>query len=250
MSDKGFDVPVFDNDWTDMGLTGPAKGSSRRGNGEGNGVTGPVGGRGNSLKVPDGYASHAVGDGGVGGPKDKRESERLDRKVETDGVRKREIVRLADSRHGLSLDELMMVLRYLPKGFLGLYMALIDRGVGERALGSGSGAGNGLAVQDSGRSVAGLGQVSSGVVQKRGGAKKGKKPSGGNSSIQFKSQPAIDERGRIDRKLRTVGRQMAAFMADDVSDVARRVCGGKCKKIGESDWLFCPRCGGPMIEQD
>lgn len=245
MSDKGFDVPVFDNDWTGMGLVGdgPVKGSSVK-------RETIVTDGGNSLKVPDGYASHAVGDGGVGGPKDFAESNRLDEAARVSGVKKKEIAGLADSRHGLSLDELLMVLRYLPKGFLGLYMALIDRGVGERALGSGSGAGNGLAVPDSGRAVAGLGQVASGVVQKRGGAKKGKKPSGGNGSLEFANKGAIDYRSKTDRKLRAIGREMSTYLGDDVSVGGVRVCAGKCKRIGESDWIYCPRCGGPMAERD
>ena len=232
------------NDWTNMGLTNSPNA------GAGTGTGGRRGGL-NALGVE--YKSHAVGDGGVGGPKDETESRRLDDASEKGKVKRKELAKIADRQQGVSIEELSMILRYLPKEFLNGYMSLIDAGVGERNLGSGGGAGNSNVVFGSGKKKSVLGSPVSEVVGTISSAVKEKGQ--GNRKVPIKSEAAVAFRGTINRKLRGMLRDIQTFL--DANDrqgkskgaVTRR-CGGKCKRYGDPDFLYCPNCGAPMIDID
>lgn len=55
---------------------------------------------------------------------------------------------------------------------------------------------------------------------------------------------------KIDKRLRGIAREVLASLNATDLNSCLRVCSGRCKKIGDSEWIYCPRCGGPMAELD
>jgi hypothetical protein len=154
---------------------------------------------------------------------------------------------LIDKR--LGVEEVEMLIRYLPRDFLLAYLRLVDAGAGERSLGSGRGMGSGSGKELGARSGV---QVKSEVKDFRGGAKgsAGGKSSSANG-MPIKSEEAIDDRKKIDKRLRQLGREIKALLVSRENDgeerpVLRRRCIGLCKRLGDQDHLFCSNCGGPM----
>lgn len=173
---------------------------------------------------------------------------------------KRKDIEREVARAGLvgGVEELAMLVRYLPSGFLRAYLQLIDKSVGERNLGSGGGAGDDLKLVGVEREES-LGLT--GVVGDNGKAKRrraGEDASlvkvGGQkakkSRVLFSSEDAMDYRRKVDRKLRMMGREALEYLNDVGTVAASRVCTGSCKRLGDGEWLFCPNCGGPMAERD
>jgi hypothetical protein len=66
----------------------------------------------------------------------------------------------------------------------------------------------------------------------------------------IRSERALMGRYRLDRKLKRIVNDLRYLLAEvngaDHTRPLMRQCAGRCRKIGESDWLFCARCGGPM----
>jgi hypothetical protein len=147
-------------------------------------------------------------------------------------------------RQGEDVDpDGLIVLRFLPPGFVDWYARLID---------------DGLKVERSGRGgestvLPGVGHVTS---EMRWGLRD-KAPSVGPavqgqakrafSPTPLGSEQAIRERDRIDRRLRKIARDIKAWYSKGAVS-ANRICAGRCKKIGDGEWNFCPRCGGQMRE--
>lgn len=179
------------------------------------------------LEDVGGYKPHPVTDGGVGSGKI------IDRK---------RLVVLTGDRVGA-------VLAFLPEKFVHAYEALVDLGYGEKRLDA-SGAMGAPANPRAGarRSAPRLksSEVSKTIVSSNFG--NGGTPSG----VSFKSEIAVDYRRKIDRRLRRLAREIKLFLDEDgtAHRSGQRKCSGKCKKIGEPDWVYCARCGGPMIEED
>ncbi len=66
----------------------------------------------------------------------------------------------------------------------------------------------------------------------------------------IRSERALLGRFRLDRKLKRIVTDLRNLLAEiDSGDHTRpvwRQCAGRCRKMGEPDWLYCARCGGPM----
>lgn len=184
------------------------------------------------LEMPEGYVAHPVTDGGVGSGGSRR--------LKDGDSGKRKLVVVDGEIAGA-------VLAFLPKKFVHSYEQLTDAAYGERRLDA-SGA---MAAPEGGRQKVkkSSGRVSSSQTDRTLAAGAGGK-SKNHSEIQFKSERAVDFRRLIDRKLRRIAREIEEFFAGGVENLkaGSRKCSGKCKKIGDPDWLFCARCGGPMEE--
>ena len=182
-----------------------------------------------------GYVPHPVTDGGVGSGGRRRLDER------DSGVRRRVV---------LDGDASSAILRFLPDSFVLFYSGLVDRSYGERRLdASGSmapptGSPRVKAKKSSGR-------TNSGSVERTLVATGGSGKEKNRSEIGFKDEDSVDYRKKIDRRLRRIAREIEEFLAGGNGESlksGKRKCGGRCRKIGDPEWLFCPRCGGPMIE--
>lgn len=185
------------------------------------------------LEMPEGYESHPVLDGGVGsgGPR---------RLAEGDSGRRKLVV--------VDGEIAGAVLAFLPKKFVAMYEQLCDAAYGERRLDA-SGA---MAPPEGGRQKVKKtsGRVSSSQTDRTLAAGAGGK-SRNTSEIQFKDERAVDFRRLIDRKLRRIAREIEEFfVGGEGLRAGKRKCAGKCRKIGEPEWMFCARCGGPMEEVD
>lgn len=193
----------------------------------------------------DGYKPHAVGDGGVGGPKRADVSaDHLQKQRELRDAVLGEIYRLRLS----DMDELLTVLRGLPTEFLSVYLMLMDATYGETNMGSGPG------YRDSEIPGAGRQQnpwpVTSSAPQGLRGAQS---KFNGKSRDFIRSQKNSDLKDRTDRRLRKLTREIKFELSSHSGQKepkAIRQCAGTCRKFGEAEWLYCPRCGGPMQEVD
>lgn len=211
------------------------------------GSTGDRNGINAGLSIDDDgtYHSHAIGDGGVGGPKQSEQERRLmDHRLRVERERREGIKGMAEGQHNLGVDELLMVLKFLPRDFLWTYMALIDRGLGERNLGSGGGAGDTNVIHGTGKKL--VSGVSSSDTLSISAARRGK---GSSQQIGLKDDRAVGYRKNVDRKLRKILREVRVFLNASEQPKARQ-CVGRCKKFGDAEWLYCPSCGGPMAEKD
>jgi hypothetical protein len=178
------------------------------------------------LLLPEDYKPHAVTDGGVG-------SGGVRRKVVIDGE--------------ISADQ---VVRFLPQGFIFAYEQLVDEGYSSKQFGgnpaspvSGDSRIKGKALRRT------SGRLRSSEVDKTLMAEKAKRST--PPEIQMRSEKAVDFRKNIDRRLRRLGREIKAFLAgENPLTGSSRKCAGKCGKLGDVEWSFCARCGGPMRELD
>lgn len=137
--------------------------------------------------------------------------------------------------------ELTDAVRSLPSDFVSTYQLLF-----ERALRVGSSGAN-----DAGEvGVAGASRVtrlSSGQTETRGGAKSGKKS--GGSRVPIRSEASLAFKGKMDRRLRAITREIKFHLDGvDVGEALRRCT--VCRTFGESSWLYCPRDGKPMESMD
>lgn len=111
--------------------------------------------------------------------------------------------------------------RFLPDKFIFAYERLIDKGFGSKNIGS----------------AGGFNEVLTG---------------GGNASkgTIISSESSIRLRRRVDSRLRQMAREIVAYLDGDAKKIEARRCGGKCKRIGDAEWIYCPNCGGPMAQVD
>lgn len=155
-----------------------------------------------------------------------------------------------------------VISRWMPRDLVTWYVALCGRITGP----SGSGMDD-TVIPGTGKPYGGLGSLtsSSSSSLKPDSGKRGQK-----SSVLMRSEWASLLKERTDRKLRKIARELKNALDEDdelrmdaaskgaggkngrVRGMAapRRRCSGKCGKFGESDWLYCARCGGPMNEVD
>lgn len=103
--------------------------------------------------------------------------------------------------------------------------------------------------------IPGVGKVTSDMSWPiRSGAPSGL-PSKSVSSRKFlskdpvASEKAMEERARVDRRLRKIARDIKSWYSGGAFS-SNRICDGQCKKIGDGEWNYCPRCGGRMREMD
>jgi hypothetical protein len=75
----------------------------------------------------------------------------------------------------------------------------------------------------------------------------------GKTARTMRDERAFKFKTKIDKRLRLMAREILASLDANglLASVPRvRVCSGRCKKIGEAEWLYCPFCRGPMAEMD
>lgn len=90
------------------------------------------------------------------------------------------------------------------------------------------------------------GRTDSSQVETRGGAIQKKKLSASQKNV-IKSQRAFNEKTKIDKRLRKMGKEIYDYLNKEASATAHdwwMRC-SKCKKHTDDDWQFCPRCGAP-----
>lgn len=80
----------------------------------------------------------------------------------------------------------------------------------------------------------------------RGLATRGKAPfpKGG---VEVRSERLMALKSRVDRRLRTLAREIRRELADETS-IPRKCT--RCKKYGEESWSWCPFDGAPMESDD
>lgn len=107
--------------------------------------------------------------------------------------------------------------------------------------------GSGAIVQDDthihGTGKAQRGRIKSDAVETRGGAVQKKKLSASQKNV-IKSQRAFNEKTKIDKRLRKIGKEIFDYLNKEQAKQATFYmrC-SKCKKHAEDEWLWCPRCG-------
>jgi hypothetical protein len=169
------------------------------------------------LRMPEDYKPHPVSDGG--------------------GVARVWKVNVDDA------DDLLR--RFLPDAFVFCYERLVDLSFGERNLGSAGGYDETKVLDEKADKVkAGQARRSAEPVKGAGLGKRGS----GRSPIFTES--AVNYRSKLDRRLRRMAREIQAFLDGKGARIESRKCAGKCRKIGEAEWVYCPRCGGPMEQVD
>jgi hypothetical protein len=133
--------------------------------------------------------------------------------------------------------------RVLPSGFVTAYLALHLKALGIS--------------QSSGASDVGVAQAkasgprtSTSQTETRGGAKPGKKLAGAAGKQVIKNAAALAHKAKVDRKLRSITREVWVWMREDTTarSSVRRCT--RCKKYGEDTWSFCPYDGQAMEEVD
>ena len=94
------------------------------------------------------------------------------------------------------------------------------------------------------------GRTQSDQVETRGGAVQKKKLANSQKDI-IKSQRAFSAKTKFDKRLRKLGHEIEVFLNEEKDRTHDWVmkC-SKCKKMGEDEWLWCPRCGGQMTRSN
>lgn len=142
-------------------------------------------------------------------------------------------------------EDLELLARYVPKGFLLCYEILVCRGL---VLGGGGRGYDETVEVGSGRPVGGLGTPRSGVTERRLTAGVGRRGSSGAAVIR--DEAAVSYRASVDRKLRKIAREMSAWLEEGPrgKKAVYRCTGKKCGKYAEPEWNFCPTCGAAVDE--
>jgi hypothetical protein len=166
--------------------------------------------------------------------------------------RRKEVDRLGNAASGKNLEmvELEILIRYLPESFLRGYLAMIDAMVGENNLGSSTSGDLERGPREDQKRVGLRSELRLKSEQRdyRGGAKPVAKSSDRASRMLVRSELVMEFKSKLDRRLRSEARKMFALLTEkgDTKPVVKRRCSGKCKKYGDAEWLFCPKCGGAM----
>lgn len=73
----------------------------------------------------------------------------------------------------------------------------------------------------------------------------------GKTAKTMRDERMWEYRVKIDKRLRRLAREMRDVLEGvDIGHAARRICAGRCHRLGDFDWKFCSNCGGPMRELD
>jgi hypothetical protein len=148
--------------------------------------------------------------------------------------------------------------RLLPEAFMTAYEALHVRSFSD---GSGSErhplSGRAAEIERADGKGKDLWRTSSGQVSSIGSRRVGGGGSGktvGKTSKFLGDERAWEFKRKIDKRLRRMAKEILAELDSRGSHAGgaerglHRRCAGKCGKLGDSDWLFCARCGSPMAE--
>lgn len=133
----------------------------------------------------------------------------------------------------------------MPERFRFLYELLWLRAFG-RSVGGAAGSTDGNTVSGTKRVT----RTSTGQTETRGGAHAGKRLAGASEKTVVSNDRALEQLRKIDRRLRTLAKDMAVFLgAKEHMAMTVRRC-SSCKRFGEAEWLYCPWDARPMEEVD
>lgn len=95
------------------------------------------------------------------------------------------------------------------------------------------------------------GQVDTvGTKVKSGSGRSGGGKDTRKTSNQLRNERLLHEKGKIDKRLRRMAKEIEAILIGGLHAESQRRCTGRCARLGQTDWKFCPNCGGPMQEMD
>lgn len=126
--------------------------------------------------------------------------------------------------------------RLTPSAFLEAYELLYVEAYGSGAIFQDDNAIHGAGKAQRGR-------IKSSDVETRGGAVQKKKLATSQKNV-IKSQRAFNEKTKVDKRLRRLGKEIYAYLNNDWPQDFYTRC-SKCKKHTDDDYRFCPRCGAP-----
>jgi hypothetical protein len=92
-------------------------------------------------------------------------------------------------------------------------------------------------------------RTSTNQTETRGGAHSGHKLQGASDKDTISSEAALKKLRNVDRRLRTLAREMAVFLGGEQTRATMRRC-SRCKRYGDVEWLYCPNDAAPMEEVD
>ena len=128
--------------------------------------------------------------------------------------------------------------RITPAPFLDAYKLLYDEVFGTGAIFQ-----DDTQIHGTGKAI--RGRTRSDAVETRGGAVQKKKLSASQKNV-IKSQRAFNEKTKIDKRLRKIGKEIYEFINKEKAITHDwYVRCSKCKKHMDDDYLFCPRDGAP-----
>lgn len=155
------------------------------------------------------------------------------------------------SGYGPRGEDLELLGRYLPKGFLFCYEILIQRGVAVPGSMRGGRGYDETPIVGAGRPVGGLGTARSGVAEKRLAAAPARK-SGGSGKAVIRDEAAVAYRASVDRRLRKLAREMTTWLEEGArgKKTFRKCTGRRCGQFAEDGWNFCPTCGSATEEYE
>lgn len=126
--------------------------------------------------------------------------------------------------------------RLTPAPFLEAYQLLHDETYGTGAIFQ-----DDTAIHGAGKAI--RGRVRSDAIETRGGAIQKKKLSASQKNV-IKSQRAFNEKTKIDKRLRKIGKEIYEWLnKENLKPAEYWTRCSKCKKHTEDDWQFCPRDG-------
>jgi RNA polymerase-binding transcription factor DksA len=69
-----------------------------------------------------------------------------------------------------------------------------------------------------------------------------------SKGLGVKSTRAAATKDWADRKLRKLAREISMRLSDEDAPIRR--CAGRCRRLAEDTWNYCPNCGSPTEEVD
>jgi hypothetical protein len=95
------------------------------------------------------------------------------------------------------------------------------------------------------------GQVDTvGTKVKSGSGRSGGGKDTRKTSNQLRNERLLREKTKVDKRLRRMAREIESMLRGEVHIEAVRRCAGRCGRLGQADWKYCPNCSGPMAEVD
>lgn len=146
------------------------------------------------------------------------------------------------------------LVRYLPQAFRDAYEALCVESLNDGMPQLGHQAARSAELGRAAGNPVGQARVNSSQVTSMGRKTGGPEKVLGKTSKTMKNEVAFRFKQKVDKRLRGLAREILSLLDGNRDTIVRmaatRICTGRCKKIGEYSWSFCPSCGGPMRDPD
>lgn len=89
-----------------------------------------------------------------------------------------------------------------------------------------------------------------GTKVKSGSGRSGGGKDSAKTSAFLRNERMLHEKEKVDKRLRRMAREIVAMLDGSGVKNEQRRCTGRCRRLGQTDWMYCPHCGGPMAEVD